>query len=138
MGYLIESNYIEVKKAVILPADILGCGSTPITVIANLNSYPLYMAIELSSGTVNYNFGAGAIFTFQSSVSGNEIFPAAGYPFQVIQGFGICINYPIGIQGFKRGGVSSLPYDLILTTQDATDATLGDGILNITYYGLIP
>ena len=43
MGYLIESN-IEVKKAVILPADILGCGTNPSTVIKDINSYPLYMA----------------------------------------------------------------------------------------------
>lgn len=138
MGYLIESNYIEVKKAVILPADILGCGTNPLTVIKDINSYPLYMAIELSAGTVNYNFGAGAIFTFQSSVSGNDIFVAAGYNLQVIQGFGICINIPLGIQGFKRGGVTSLPYSLNLTTLDSTDATQGDGILNITYYGLKP
>ena len=137
MGYLIESN-IEVKKAVILPADIYGCGTNPSTVIKDINSYPLYMAIELSAGTIAYDFGAGAIFTFQSSVSGNDIFVAAGYNLQVIQGFGICINIPLGIQGFKRGGVSSLPYSLNLTTLDSTDATQGDGILNITYYGLKP
>ena len=63
---------------------------------------------------------------------------AAGYNLQVIQGFGICINIPLGIQGFKRGGVSSLPYSFNLTTLDSTDATQGNGILNITYYGLKP
>jgi hypothetical protein len=136
--YLTDINYIEVKKAIIQPFDILVCGSFPVAVIKDLNSYPLYMAIELSAGTVNYDFNVGAIFTFQNSVSGNDIFPAAGYPFQVIQGFQICINIPLGIQGFKRGGVTSLPYDLILTTQNGTDATQGDGILNITYYGLKP
>jgi hypothetical protein len=138
MGYLIESNLLEVKKAVVLPPDIYGCGTNPFTVIKDINSYPLYMAIELSAGTIAYDFGVGAIFTFQSSVSGNEIFPSAGYTLQVIQGFGICINIPIGIQGFKRGGVDALPYSLNLTTQDGTDATQGDGILNITYYGLKP
>jgi hypothetical protein len=136
--YLTDINYIEIKKAVVLPPDIYGCGTNPLTVVKDINSYPLYMAIELSAGTIAYDFGSGAIFTFQNSVTGNEIFPAAGYTLQVIQGFGICINIPIGIQGFKRNGVFSLPYSLNLTTQDGTDATQGDGILTITYYGLKP
>jgi hypothetical protein len=136
--YLTDINYIEIKKAVVLPPDIQICGSNPFTVITNINSYPLYMAIELSIGFVLYDFGATGNFTFNGSITGNPIFPSAGYNFQIIQGFGICINYPNGAEGFKKERVKSLPFDLILTTQDGTDATQGDGILNITYYGLKP
>jgi hypothetical protein len=139
MGYLIESAAIEKLTTVLNPADLQTMGSNPILVFRNVNSFPLYMVVDCSAGSVLYDFNAGGYFEFYNTLSGLPLFKSATYPLQVIQGFGPSICSPWSTSdGFKRGTIIQLPWDMVLTSNNSTDATQGDGILNITYYGLKP
>jgi hypothetical protein len=135
--YLTFNNQIEKLTTILNPGDLQLMGTNPILVFKNVNSYPLYMVVDCSAGSVLYDFNSGGYFEFYNVMSGLSLFKSATYPLQTIQGFGPSICSPWATSdGFKRGTIIQLPWDMILTSNNGSDATQGDGFLTVNYYGL--
>lgn len=128
---------VQIKK-VYQPAELQTIGSAPLNVFDKGRFLPLYISLVLSSGTTPYNFGLGNDFVFVSDVGG-QIFFSNFYPLETIQNDETVICTPNQANGFKissLGDISST-YSLQLTTTTGVDATQGDGILTLNFFGLV-
>ncbi len=139
MGYLINgSQLIRIEKS-FQPAQLQSIGSNPLSIFTKQRYLPLYIALRLTTGTTPYDFGIGDIFCFVSDLSNSAIFLSNSYPLQTIQNDETVICTPNEANAFKiskLGDIVSMPYTLQLTTITGLDATQGDGILNVIFYGL--
>jgi hypothetical protein len=131
MGYLIEPGGISRIVTVIQPSDLINMGSTPIPIYQKSDKLlPFYIVLNLTTGTVPYNFGVGDFFVFTGSGSG--AFFDSFYTLQVIQNDEFVVGYARSEFKIQTAGIP--PFDLNLTTITGNDATQGDGVLTVYTY----
>lgn len=128
---------VQIKK-VFQPSELQTIGSAPLSIFDRGRFVPLYISMVLSTGTTPYDFGLGNDFVFVSD-AGGPIFDSAAYPLETIQNDQTVICTPNAANDFKinRLGDISSGYSLLLTTTTGVDATQGDGILSLNFFGLV-
>lgn len=130
MAYLIEQPGITRLINVIQPADLITMGSSPVLIYDKVNNLiPFFIVMNLTTGTVPYDFGVTDFFQFQD-VNTNKIFDSTTV-LQVIQNDEFVAGYA---RQFKTNSFGIPPFSLYLSTVSGLDATQGDGILTVYTY----
>ena len=130
MGYLIEPPGISRIVTIIQPSDLITMGSTPIPIYQKSDKLlPFYIVMNLTTGTVPYDFGALDFFVFTGA--GGQFFDSV-YTLQTIQNDEFVVGY--ARPDFKTQTAGIPPFDLNLTTVTGNDATQGDGVLTVYTY----
>jgi hypothetical protein len=128
--YLTDPGNITKFVNVIQPLNLITMGSSPIVIYdKSYNLLPFYIVMNLTTGTIPYNFGLGDFFIFRGA--GGDFFDST-YTLQTIQNDQYVVGY--ARQGFKNFSAGNPPFDLNLTTITGNDATQGDGILTVYTY----
>jgi hypothetical protein len=130
MGYLIEPPGITKIVTVIQPSDLIAMGSTPVSIYSKSDKLlPFYIVLNLTSGTVSYDFGVGDFFVFTGA---GGLFFDSVYTLQTIQNDEFVVGYARSEFKILTAGIP--PFDLNLTTITGNDATQGDGVLTVYTY----
>lgn len=90
--------------------------------------------MNLTVGTVLYDFPAGAFFTITGN-EGNSVVLSAAYELQIIQTDELNVASLNNSDGFKIGRFTKGDQSLTLTTVTGEDATVGDGVLTVWIFG---
>jgi hypothetical protein len=128
--YLIDSPSITKIVTVVQPLDLITMGSAPINIYSKSNNLlPFYIVMNLTTGSIPYDFGALDYFVFIGA--GGDFFDSV-YTLQTIQNDQFVVGYARLL--FKTQSAGLPPFDLNLTTVTGNDATQGDGVLTIYTY----
>lgn len=128
---------VQIKK-VFQPSELQTIGSAPLSVFDKQRFLPLYISMVLSSGTTLYDFGLGNDFVFISD-AGGSVFFSNFYTLETIQNDETVICTPNVSNGFKISSLGDISsgYSLLLTTTTGLDATQGNGVLSLNFFGLV-
>lgn len=130
MGYLLEPSGIVKLTNVFQPAELQTMGSNPLTIYSKKKLIPFYIVLNLTTGTIPYNFSGPDHITFFGL--GGQFFDST-YTLQTIQNDEYVVGY--ARSEFKIGTLGTNPsFDLTLSTINGNDATQGDGVLTVLTY----
>ena len=130
MGYLIEPPGITKIVTVIQPSDLITMGTVAVPIYQKSdNLLPFYIVLNLTRGSVLYDFGVGDFFVFTGAAG---LFFDSTYTLQTIQDDEFHVGYARPEFKLLTAGVP--PFDLNLTTITGNDATQGDGVLTVYTY----
>lgn len=119
----------------IQPDELRQIGSTGVQLLQRGSKFvAVQIWMNLTVGTVLYDFPAGAFFTIVGN-GGNSVVLSAAYELQVIQTDELNVASLNNSDGFKVGRFIKADQDLTLTTVTGDDATVGDGVLTIWIFG---
>jgi len=130
MGYLLEPSGIVKLTNTFQPAELQTMGSNALTIYAKEKIIPFYIVLNLTTGTIPYNFNGPDHITFFGA--GGMFFDST-YTLQTIQNDEYVVGY--ARSGFKILTLGTNPlFDLTLSTINGADATQGDGVLTVLTY----
>ena len=120
----------------IQPDELKTIGSAAVQLLPREGSKFVAVQIwmNLTVGTVMYDFPAGAFFTIAGN-GGNSVVLSSAYELQVIQTDELNVAYLNNSDGFKIDRFTKADQDLTLTTVTGDDATVGDGVLTVWIFG---